>query len=134
MKDDVFLDSSVLIYSIDKFPEKKEKAIHILENKPVISTQVINEISSVMNRKLHLSFSDIFEITRTIVENGRLVLIDYNTISLAYFISGSYKYSYYDSLIIASALENHCAFLYSEDMQNKQVIENRLKIINPFKE
>lgn len=40
----------------------------------------------------------------------------------------------YDSLIIATALEASCTTLYSEDMQHGQLIENKLLIINPFKE
>ena len=44
-----------------------------------------------------------------------------------------YKYSYYDSLIIAAALESKCTVLYSEDMQHDQIIESTLQIINPFK-
>ena len=43
-----------------------------------------------------------------------------------------YKYSYYDSLIIASALENDCAILYTEDLHHSQVIDEKLAIINPF--
>ena len=43
-----------------------------------------------------------------------------------------YKYSYYDSLIISAALKGNCTVLFSEDMQHKQIIENRLTIINPF--
>ncbi len=38
----------------------------------------------------------------------------------------------YDSLIISTALENNCEILYSEDMQHKQIIENKMVIINPF--
>ena len=41
-------------------------------------------------------------------------------------------YQVYDSLIIASALEAGCATLYSEDMQDGQVVEGRLTIRNPF--
>jgi len=44
-----------------------------------------------------------------------------------------YKFSYWDSLIIASALESGCGILYTEDMQDGQVIEDRLRIVNPFK-
>ncbi len=43
-----------------------------------------------------------------------------------------YRYHYFDSLMIASALFQRCRTLYSEDLQPGQVIENRLKIINPF--
>jgi len=47
-------------------------------------------------------------------------------------IAQRYQFSFYDSLIIASALEAGCITLYSEDMQHEQVIEKRLTIRNPF--
>ena len=40
--------------------------------------------------------------------------------------------SYWDSLIIAAALEAGCATLYTEDMQHRQIIENRLTLVHPF--
>lgn len=47
-------------------------------------------------------------------------------------IKEKYKYQYYDSLIIATALERGCSALYSEDMQHNQNIESKLIIKNPF--
>jgi predicted nucleic acid-binding protein len=44
-----------------------------------------------------------------------------------------YQFSYWDSLIVASALESGCGVLYSEDLQSQQRIENQLEILNPFK-
>ena len=133
MSDSVFfLDSSVVIYSIDKNPSKKENTLKLLERNPVISTQVLNEISNVMHRKFNFDYPSIFQITSKIVENSQLSLIDFKTIALALNLAGTYSFSYYDSLIIASALENNCTILYSEDMQHKQVIEERLQILNPY--
>ncbi|APB35038.1 Putative nucleic-acid-binding protein, contains pilt domain [Gloeomargarita lithophora Alchichica-D10] len=43
-----------------------------------------------------------------------------------------YGYSYWDSLIIATALQSNCNILYSEDMQHDQLIEGKLRIINPL--
>ncbi|NJK98980.1 MAG: PIN domain-containing protein [Bacteroidales bacterium] len=54
------------------------------------------------------------------------------TIDLACQIAKKYHYSYYDSQIIAAAMECGCKTLYSEDMQDGQVIENILTILNPF--
>jgi predicted nucleic acid-binding protein len=48
-------------------------------------------------------------------------------------IMPKYKYSFYDSLIIASAIESNCKILYSEDLQHSQKIEGSLIITNPFK-
>ena len=44
-----------------------------------------------------------------------------------------YNYSHYNSLILASAIENECETIYSEDFKNSQLIENKLKIVNPYK-
>jgi len=40
--------------------------------------------------------------------------------------------SYWDSLVVASALESGCIKLYSEDMQDGLVIDGVLNIINPL--
>ena len=55
-----------------------------------------------------------------------------DTVFQACTIADKYQYSFYDSLIIASAIEAECQILYSEDMQHNQFIEGKLKIINPF--
>jgi len=62
-----------------------------------------------------------------------VVNFDSKDLENALNIRKRYKLSYYDSLIITSALENDCTLLYSEDMHHKLKIEKRLSIINPFK-
>jgi predicted nucleic acid-binding protein len=47
-------------------------------------------------------------------------------------ISDRYGFSYWDSLIVAAALDAGCAVLYTEDLQNGQTIDSALRIINPF--
>jgi predicted nucleic acid-binding protein len=47
-------------------------------------------------------------------------------------IAAKYGYSVFDGLIAASALEAECDTLYSEDLQDGQVIEGRVTIRNPF--
>ena len=54
------------------------------------------------------------------------------TILSAISIAEKYKYSFYDSLIIASAIETNCKTLYSENMQHNQMIDKKLQIVNPF--
>jgi len=55
-----------------------------------------------------------------------------STVYKALDIHSRYGYSYYDSLIIASALESDCKYLLSEDMADNQVIEGCLTIKNIF--
>jgi predicted nucleic acid-binding protein len=65
-------------------------------------------------------------------KTAKQLIMTGNTIFLACDIAKRYGFSFYDSLIIAAVLENNCTILYSEDLQHNQVIEQRLRIINPF--
>ncbi len=56
-----------------------------------------------------------------------------STIRKACHITESMKFSFYDSLIIASAIEAGCEILFSEDLQDGQVIENQVVVKNPFR-
>jgi len=60
-------------------------------------------------------------------------LLQKTSIDQALSIAQRYKYSYWDSLILSSALENRCKVLYTEDMQDGQTIDGKLNIENPFK-
>ncbi len=132
MQDSIFLDSNILLYAIGNDKYKKSLSIELIKKTPVIMVQVLNEISNIMIRKLKLSYQDIHRIIDFIIRKCIIKSIDIITIRKALNISEKYKYSYYDSLIISSALENNCNILYTEDMHHGQNIENILKIINPF--
>ena len=58
--------------------------------------------------------------------------LELETVKRCFFVKEKYLYSWWDSLVLASALENDCSILYSEDLQCNQIIERKLKIINPF--
>ena len=49
-----------------------------------------------------------------------------------YYLRFEYNLSFWDSLVVASALENNCTALYTEDMQHQQIIKNQLTVINPL--
>jgi predicted nucleic acid-binding protein len=131
-----FFDTNVLIYlySSDE-PEKRQLAlqqIDAIENR-WISTQVLSEISNTLSKKFKLDYSDIAKVLSEIQASFQIITVKPNTIGQALKLAQTYHYSYYDSLIIAAALEQSCPFLYSEDMQHRQLIDQRLTILNPFK-
>ncbi len=135
MKDNIFIDTNIFVYMYGSDNQKKEKAINILYDnleKIIISTQVINEFSNVLLKKFKLDIKTTKKIVNSIIETFKIVLIYPETIQLAYRLLEKYNFSYYDSLIVASALENKCKVLYSEDLQNGLVISKSLKVINPF--
>ena len=96
-----------------------------------INTQILNEIYSVLLRH-GVEEKNIQEKIEVIIRETRLSMIRLKTIRLCWELRIKYKFSYWDCLITASALENQCAILYSEDMQHQQLIEQSLRIINPF--
>jgi predicted nucleic acid-binding protein len=59
-------------------------------------------------------------------------IISLVTIHTTLKVRERYSFSWYDSIIVASALEADCDILYSVDMQNSQLINGRLRIVNPF--
>jgi predicted nucleic acid-binding protein len=68
------------------------------------------------------------------LRESRLHPLLISTLLVALDIAARYGFSHYDSLIIAATLESDCMTLYSEDLQHGQVIDQRLTIINPFKQ
>ena len=135
MKNKIFLDSNILIYLYSTNEATKiNKINNILEkyDNIIISTQVLFEFSYVMNRKLKCDYPHIDKALQEFYVAFDIVTIGYDTLRHALQISLKYSYSLPDSLIIATALEHDCNFLFSEDMHHNHVIENNLRILNPF--
>lgn len=86
-----------------------------------------------MHKKYQVPYQDIARaLYEEIAVQFEVSLITLDTIKKALSVADKNKYSYYDSLIIASALECGASVLYSEDMHHDHLIENTLRIINPF--
>jgi predicted nucleic acid-binding protein len=135
MSDNVFLDTNIFIYAYSNELDKKERSFELLNRLLCItSTQVLSELSNVCFKKLKFSYNAISEVIKEVMDFCDIFIVTEITIQRAIFIKGRYGYSYYDSLILASALESNSSILYSEDLQHGQVIENLLEIVNPFAE
>ena len=94
--------------------------------------QVLGEFFNVLVRKIGQQKEEAKEMVVNLLETFEVVKINEFSVLKAMEISIRYKFSYWDSLIVASALENNCSILYTEDMQDGQVIEEKLRIVNPF--
>ncbi len=133
MPDKVFIDTNILIYSIsDDDLGAKARETLLSSSEAVVSSQVINEFVSTCLKKNLLSIDDATEAANGFMRALQFAPVHETTIIRALRLVKKYKYSYWDSLIAASALENGCSVLFTEDMQHGQVINNRLRIVNPF--
>ena len=135
MNDKIFLDTNILIYAHSKTePDKKQIVDTIIEQHEyiVISTQVLNEFIHVMHKKKGVPFEKLIAVITELAINFTVAYIAVETIEQALKIAEQYRYSYFDSLMLAAALEHNCTIIYSENMHHTHIL-NKLTIRNPFK-
>lgn len=143
MKSDCFIDTNIWVYAFleaENSTGKQQIALELLRNIPpatilFVSVQVINEFHWTLFRKYKLPDDQI----RDKVENGIVRIATISSLELsdyrsAFHLRGRYQLSFWDSLIIASALRSGCTTLYTEDLAHDMTIERKLRIINPFKQ
>jgi len=144
MPDKYFVDTNIFLYSIlepkTELEKQKEKiALDFLENQQVelvISTQVINEVANTLFRKTSLDENQIYKIIEQILDLANVIPLTSDVTIMAIAIKGRYGFSFYDSLIVATALIAKCTFLLTEDLQDQQRISfnsETIQVINPLK-
>lgn len=134
-----FLDSNVFIYSLDPDdPAKRLTARRLIGDSLTsgqgrISFQVIQETLNVITRKLRTTVrpDDARQLLAEVLMPLCRVMPSQALYERALDLHAEYRYSFYDSLIIAGALAGGCSRLFSEDLQAGQQIQG-LTIINPF--
>lgn len=136
MSAEVFLDTNIFVYCFDvQSPEKQATAKKIVCGMDwFVSWQVVQEFSSVaLHRfKVPIKPDDLAEYVEFQIWPGCRVLPSEAIFRQAVEIHERFGFRYYDSLIVASALAGGAKTLFSEDMQDGQVIGS-LEIRNPFK-
>lgn len=140
MKDKTFLDTNLFIYNFDsedKVKHEKSKeivSIALTESNYVISYQVIQEFSNVALKKFQvpLKSKDLEIYLKKVMFPLCSVYYTNANILKAIEIRERYKLSFYDSVLIGSAIEADCKILLSEDLQDGLRIQG-LQITNPFR-
>jgi len=123
----------VLIYAVGKNDPRASRAEVLLAGGGIVSIQSLNEFVSVARRKLGMPWKEVKEMLDIIsVLCPDPVPISLDTHRGAVAIAEKYGYSIYDALIASAALEAGCKTLYSEDLQDGQIINRQLTIRNPF--
>src|SRR5262245_605864 len=118
-----FFDTNVLIYAIAKNDVRAAKAEELLENGGSVSVQSLNEFVAVARRKLNMKWKEVNEclyLFGILCSDPVPVTHDIHRSALA--IAENYSYGIYDALIASAAIETGCKTLYSEDLQDGQVI------------
>ncbi len=128
-----FFDTNVLLYVAAGDPVKADRAEQLIGGGGTISVQVLNEIANVARRKMGMSWAETHAFLSMI--RGLLpvqpITIEIHETGLA--LAERYGLSTYDAMIAASAMQADCDTLWSEDMQDGMVLDDRLRIVNPFR-
>jgi predicted nucleic acid-binding protein len=134
-----FLDTNIFVYAFDATaPAKARKAARLVRDavdtgKGIVSYQVVQEFFNVALRRFAQPMGSA-EAEQYLITVFRPLLAIHSSPALyveALRIAGKYRVAWYDSIIVASALEGRCDVLYSEDFQHGREIEG-LRIENPF--
>ena len=127
-----FIDTNILLYLLSEDTTKADRAETIVRAGGTISVQVLNELANVARRKLAMSWMEINELLSLIRSLCSIESLTIETHDLGKLIAERYKLSVYDAMIAAAALLGGCETLYSEEMQDGLLIDNQLRICNPF--
>jgi predicted nucleic acid-binding protein len=129
---DSFFDTSVLLYLLSGDTAKADRIETLLSARGVISVQVLNEFAAVALRKLKIPLHEVGEILDTIRAVCDVEPITVETHDRGVAVFERYKFSLYDSMLVSAALIAGTTTLYSKDLQHGQLIEDQLRVINPF--
>jgi predicted nucleic acid-binding protein len=140
MSAECFIDTNVLIYHLDDSDQRKhliaERIVReaLVTGNACISAQVVQECLNVALRKA--KEKPTAEAVRGYLDAVLLPLMQVTANEAIYHraldVQARWRFSFYDSLIVAGAMAAGCSTLWSEDLQHGQVLGN-LTVLNPFK-
>jgi predicted nucleic acid-binding protein len=131
----VFLDSSVLVYAHSATEPARRERARALADLPgaVVSSQVLGEIASVLFRKFSLGDPDVRDRIIELARRCEVIPVTASIVLDAFRVKERYRLSYFDSQIVAAALVARASTLYSEDLHHGLLVDEVLRIVNPFR-
>lgn len=133
MRDKIFVDSNVWLYMANNdSPEKKSISLNLLNRDTYTSPQVLFECINVCRKKLKLNSEIAFSFAENLLQVNKLIEENANIVYTALQLCRQNSFQPFDAKIVATALEAGCNTLYSEDMHHGLLVNNSLRIINPF--
>ena len=130
-----FIDTNIWLYSFIQSQNKEKTEIArtiIKECEIVLSTQIVNEICVNLIKKADFSEGKIQNLIESLYKKYTVFELSQDILLSASKIRHNHSFSFWDSVVAASALDCDADYLISEDMQDGFNLENKLTIINPF--
>ena len=133
MPAEAFLDTNIILYAVGDDPVRSPIAAARMTDGCTISVQVLNEFANICRRKLELPWREI-DLHLDKVHRFALTVrpIEMSTHLLGRQIAERHQLPFYDSLLLAAAVEAGCRQFISEDLQHGLTI-GALSVVNPFR-
>ena len=128
-----FFDTNVLVYIASSDTVKADRAEAAIAAGGAISVQVLNELANVARRKMRMSWGDAHALLTMLCDLLTVHPLTLETHETALRLAERYRLSIYDAMIAAAAIHAGCETLWSEDMQHGIVLQEGLRIVNPFR-
>lgn len=131
-----FIDTNVWLYAFSESqdPQKHAVAKSLIRQSPrvAISTQIVNEVAINLIRKFQADEESVQKLIRSFYQRYAVMEFNQSTLLHASTLRIMYQFSFWDSLVVSSALTAGATIVYSEDMHDGLMVQNQLQIINPF--
>ena len=130
--DAVFFDTNVLLYVLSADTQKADVAERLLAQGGATSVQALNEFTNVSSRKFCMPLADVREALAVLRRCLTVVPVTQEVHALGLDLLERYRFSVYDSMIVAAALISECTVLWTQDLQSGLKVDRRLELRNPF--
>ena len=130
-----FIDTNIWLYAFiqTEEDEKFKKAQNVIAgNEIIISSQIINEICVNLLKKAEFAESRLYSLISDFYKKYTVFELSHDILLKASEIRSQFSFSFWDSLVAATAIESEARFLISEDMQHGFKLTDNLSILNPF--
>ena len=131
-----FVDTNIWLYAFaegdDSGKLARAKSLQEANRVVIVSPQVINEVCANLIKKAQFAEPQVQHLIESFYAKYVVVEVRKALLLTASALREQYAFSFWDSTIVSSALHAGASVLYSEDMQAGLVVENRVRIINPF--
>ena len=137
MSDKIFVDSNVSLYALEEGAGAKTEAASawlrylLLHASGSANLQVMNEVANVLIKRSRLEPERIFSIVDGFALFGTTPIGE-QTVAAARVLHFETGYSWWDCLLLASAMELGCRFFLSEDLHDGHRVRG-LTIMSPFR-
>lgn len=142
MKDEetVFLDTNIFVYAfLVSEPRKRAKAVELIETSlgsgtGCICYQVVQEFANVARKKFATkpNSEDCKAFIDAAMQPLNRVASSTALMHTTLDLQDELKYSFYDCVMLAAALQAGSSTLYTEDLQHWQLVRGTLRVVNPF--